>query len=105
MTCPEVSAPITPRPNPPRGARLSAFYKFCPIQSVEDGEHMATLNFSIQKIPAYGSYGEFSAGTGANQIRAQYLLTKIRPGQQGTWENQLATQMAPWREIFQIEEL
>ncbi len=66
---------------------------------------MATLNFTIQKLPAYGSYGEFSAGMGANQIRAQYLLTKIRPGQQGTWENQLATQMAPWREIFQIEEL
>jgi hypothetical protein len=66
---------------------------------------MAVLNFNIQKLPAFGSYGEFSVGTGINQIRAQYLLTKIRPGQQGSWENQLATQMAPWREIFQIEEL
>jgi hypothetical protein len=63
------------------------------------------FNFNIQKLPAYGSYGEFSVGTGINQIRAQYLLTKIRPGQQGTWENQLASQMAPWREIFSIEEL
>jgi hypothetical protein len=72
---------------------------------VGDGDLMATLNFSIQKLPAYGSYGEFSVGAGTNQIRAQYLLTKIRPGQQGSWENQLATQMAPWREIFNIEEL
>lgn len=66
---------------------------------------MAAHNFGTQKLPAFGSYGEFSVGTGTNQIRAQYLQTKIRPGQQGTWENQLATQMAPWREIFQIEEL
>ncbi len=66
---------------------------------------MAAFNFNIQKIPAYGSYGEFSVGTGTNQIRAHYLLTKVRPGQQGSWENQLATQMAPWREIFAIEEL
>ncbi|NVI09252.1 DNA sulfur modification protein DndB [Paraburkholderia youngii] len=64
-----------------------------------------SFNFNIQKLHAYGSYGDFSVGTGANQIRAQYLLTKIRPGQQGSWENQLATQMAPWREIFSIEEL
>ena len=66
---------------------------------------MATHNFGTQKLPAFGSYGEFSVGAGPNQIRAQYLQTKIRPGQQGSWENQLATQMAPWREIFQIEEL
>src|SRR5690349_10228487 len=63
------------------------------------------FNFSVQKSPAYGSYGEFSVGAGGSQIRAQYLLTKIRPGQQGHWENQLASHMAPWREIFQIEEL
>jgi hypothetical protein len=63
------------------------------------------LNFSVQKSPAYGSYGEFSVGAAGSQIRAQYLLTKIRPGQQGHWENQLASHMAPWREIFRIEEL
>jgi DNA-sulfur modification-associated len=63
------------------------------------------FNFSVQKSPAYGSYGEFSVGAAGSQIRAQYLLTKIRPGQQGHWENQLASQMAPWREIFKIEEL
>jgi hypothetical protein len=66
---------------------------------------MSFTNFSVQKSPAFGSYGEFSVGGGSNQIRAQYLLTKIRPGSQGLWENQLASQMAPWREIFQIEEL
>lgn len=64
-----------------------------------------SLSFSIQKLNAFGSYGEFSVGTGESQIRAQYLLTKIRPGQQGLWENQLASQMAPWREIFKMEEL
>lgn len=63
------------------------------------------FTFSVQKSPAYGTYGEFSVGSGSSQIRAQYLLTKIRPGQQGHWENQLASQMAPWREIFKIEEL
>jgi hypothetical protein len=66
---------------------------------------MAPFNFTIQKFPAFGAYGEFSVGTGPTQILAQYLLTKIRPGQQGLWENQLASQMAPWREIFRIEEL
>ena len=64
-----------------------------------------SFNFSVQKYPAFGSYGEFSVGAGGSQIRAQYLLTKIRPGQQGHWENQLASQMAPWREIFRLEEL
>jgi hypothetical protein len=64
-----------------------------------------SLTFSVQKYPAFGSYGEFSLGSGSSKIRAQYLLTKIRPGQQGYWENQLASQMAPWREIFKIEEL
>ncbi len=64
-----------------------------------------SFTFSVQKSPAYGSYGEFSVGSGSSQIRAHYLLTKIRPGQQGHWENQLASQMAPWREIFKIEEL
>ncbi|HJU16002.1 MAG TPA: DNA sulfur modification protein DndB [Stellaceae bacterium] len=64
-----------------------------------------SFNFSVQKFPAYGTYGEFSIGSGSSQIRAHYLLTKIRPGQQGHWENQLASQMAPWREIFQLEEL
>jgi hypothetical protein len=63
------------------------------------------LNFSVQKFPAFGSYGEFFVGAGGSQIRAQYLLTKIRPGQQGHWENQLASQMAPWREVFKMEEL
>lgn len=63
------------------------------------------FNFSVQKYPAFGTYGEFSVGTADSQIRAQFLLTKIRPGQQGLWENQLASQMAPWREIFKIEEL
>lgn len=63
------------------------------------------FNFSIQKISVYGSYGEFSVGVGPSKVSAKYLLTKIRPGQQGTWENQLASQMAPWREVFNIEEL
>lgn len=62
-------------------------------------------NFGVQKLQIFGTYGEFSVGAGASQIRAQYILTKVRPGQQGHWENQLASQMKPWREVFRIEEL
>ncbi|WP_188262693.1 DNA sulfur modification protein DndB [Azospirillum tabaci] len=64
-----------------------------------------SYNFSVQKFPLFGTYGEFSVGSGSSQIRAQYVLTKIRPGLQGLWENQLASQMKPWREVFKIEEL
>lgn len=62
-------------------------------------------NFSVQKVPTFGSYGEFSIGPNGSKVRAHYLLTKIRPGQSGSPENQLATHMAPWREIFSLEEL
>lgn len=64
-----------------------------------------SFGFGVQKSTAFGSYGEFSVGAGSSRIRAQYLLTKIKPGLRGLWENQLASQMAPWREIFRIEEL
>jgi hypothetical protein len=66
---------------------------------------MPNYNFSVQQHPIFGTYGEFAVGFGPNQIRAKYLLTKIRPGNQGSWENHLASKMAPWREIFQVEEL
>jgi len=66
---------------------------------------MATYNFGIQKFQIFGTSGEFSVGSGATQIRAQYILTKMRPGQEGNWENQLASQMKPWREVFKVEEL
>jgi hypothetical protein len=64
-----------------------------------------TYQFTIQQQPIYGTFGEFSVGVGINQITAKYLLTKIKPGNMGYWENHLATQMAPWREIFNIDEL
>ena len=64
-----------------------------------------SFSFSIQKSPIYGTYGDFSVGAADKQIRANYVLTKIKPGDQGRWENQLATQMAPWREIFKVDEL
>lgn len=66
---------------------------------------MSTNPFAIQKLDIFGSYGEFSVGNGPERIRAEYLLTKIKPGQKGLWENQLANQMAPWREVFKLEEL
>ena len=66
---------------------------------------MSTYNFSIQQHPIYGTFGEFAVGLGPTQIKAKYLLTKIRPGNQGSWENHLASKMSPWREIFQVEEL
>ncbi|MEB3290025.1 MAG: hypothetical protein VKI82_08915, partial [Leptolyngbya sp.] len=65
-----------------------------------------SFSFGSQKNdPIYGSYGEFTVGSGANQIRAQFILSKMKPGLEGSWENLLASQMVPWREIFKIEEL
>lgn len=66
-----------------------------------------TMNFSfgVTKLPIYGTYGEFTVGSDENKIQAQFLLTKMRPGSEGSWENNLASQMVPWREIFDIEEL
>ena len=61
--------------------------------------------FGIQKMSAYGSLGEFTIGAGASAIRARYILTKIKPGNDGSWECELASQMKPWREVFNVEEL
>ncbi len=65
---------------------------------------MSTM-FSVPKTPVFGSFGEFTIGEGSNTLRARYLLTKIRPGNDGTWECELASQMKPWREVFNVEEL
>lgn len=65
-----------------------------------------TFSFGSQKNdPIYGSYGEFTVGAENNRVRAQFVLTKMKPGAEGEWENLLASQMVPWREIFKIEEL
>ncbi|MGY6530124.1 MAG: DNA sulfur modification protein DndB [Cyanobacterium sp.] len=63
------------------------------------------LNFGVQKQPIYGTYGEFTIESENKHITAQYLLTKMKPGVENSWENSLADQMVPWREIFKIEEL
>ena len=63
-------------------------------------------SFGVQKTSvAYGSFGEFTIDTGENTIRAKYLLSKIKPGNDGSWECELAFEMKPWREVFNIEEL
>lgn len=64
-----------------------------------------SYNFGIQKDPLYGTYGEFTIGSDENRVRAQFLLTKMKPGSEGTWENTLTSQMVPWREVFNTEEL
>lgn len=64
-----------------------------------------SYNFGIQKYPLYGTYGEFTIGSDENRVRAQFLLTKMKPGSEGTWENTLTSQMVPWREVFNTEEL
>jgi DNA-sulfur modification-associated len=65
-----------------------------------------TFSFGSQKNEAiYGTYGEFTVGSISNRIKAQFILTKMKPGVEGSWENLLASQMVPWREIFNIEEL
>lgn len=66
---------------------------------------MSTI-FGPNKISVYGSFGEFTIGSSSNStIRAKYILTKIKPGNDGTPECELASQMLPWREIFNVEEL
>ena len=65
---------------------------------------MSTM-FSVAKNPIFGSFGEFTIGDSSNTLRARYLLTKIRPGNDGTWECELASQMRPWREVFNLEQL
>lgn len=65
-----------------------------------------TFSFGSQKNdPIYGTYGEFTVGSIGNRVQAQFILTKMKPGVEGSWENLLASQMVPWREIFKIEEL
>ncbi|MDB9314132.1 DNA sulfur modification protein DndB [Spirulina sp. CS-785/01] len=64
-----------------------------------------SFSFGVQKDPIYGTYGEFSIGSKENKIRAQFLLTKMKPGSAGNWENTFASQMIPWREVFNVEEL
>ncbi|MFO7030471.1 hypothetical protein B9T07_14035 [Limnospira fusiformis CCALA 023] len=64
-----------------------------------------SFSFGVQKDPIYGTYGEFTIGSDDNRVRAQFLLTKMKPGSEGIWENSLASQMVPWREVFNIEEL
>ncbi|MDE0396779.1 MAG: hypothetical protein OXL96_03130 [Candidatus Poribacteria bacterium] len=65
---------------------------------------MSTI-FGIQKEPIFGSFGEFAIGEGPNAIRVKYILTKIKPGNDGSPECKLASQMKPWREVFDVEEL
>ncbi len=65
-----------------------------------------SYSFGSQKNdPIFGTYGDFTVGSTSNQVRAQYLLTKVKPGSEGNWENLLASQMIPWREVFNIEEI
>ena len=60
--------------------------------------------FRIQ-MPVFGSFGEFTIGDSTNTIRVKYILTKIKPGNDNTWEYELASQMKPWREVFNVEDL
>lgn len=66
---------------------------------------MTSSMFGVQKTSVYGSFGEFTIGDGLNPIRVKYILTKIKPGNDGSWECELASRMKPWREVFNVEEL
>ena len=59
----------------------------------------------ISKQKIFGLHGEFTVGRGSKQLRAVYIETKIRPGSEGVWDNVLASQLVPWREIFDIEKV
>ncbi|MBK9772417.1 MAG: hypothetical protein IPP57_16635 [Candidatus Obscuribacter sp.] len=58
-----------------------------------------------KKGQIFGIPGEFTVGSGEHKIRAKYILTKLRPGDDGLWENDLASRMVPWREVFQLKDL
>jgi hypothetical protein len=66
---------------------------------------MSTLAFGVTKQPVYGTYGEFTVGKDKFAIRAQFLLTKVRPSNDGTWESDFAGMMVPWREVFKLEDM
>lgn len=59
----------------------------------------------VSKQKIFGLHGEFTVGKGSKQLRAIYIETKIRPGSEGVWDNVLASQLVPWREIFDIEKV
>lgn len=64
------------------------------------------MKFSaVSKSEIYGAYGEFTVGKGESKLRACFIETKIRPGLDGDWSNDLASSMVPWREIFDIEKV
>lgn len=69
------------------------------------GDDTMSDRFGVQKISAFGSFGEFTIGDGPSTVRAKYILTKIKPGGKGFWECELASQMKPWREVFNVKEL
>lgn len=60
------------------------------------------LGFGIQTFTAFGTSGEFAIGEGESRTVAKYLLTRIRPGNEGAWENTLARKLRPWREVFSV---
>lgn len=66
---------------------------------------MSTFAFGVTKQPVYGTYGEFTVGKDKLAVRAQFLLTKVRPSNDGTWESDFAGMMVPWREVFKLEEM
>ena len=66
---------------------------------------MSTLAFGVTKQPVYGTYGEFTVGKDKLAVRAKFLLTKVRPSNDGTWESDFAGMMVPWREVFKLEEM
>ena len=63
------------------------------------------IGLVYKKYPHYGTFGEFTIGDGPSTVRAQYILTKIKPGGKGFWECELASEMKPWREVFNVKEL
>lgn len=61
------------------------------------------MKFGPSMTTIYGTYGDFYLNN--NSIKAKYLMTKIKPGSEGSWENMLAAQLKPWREVFSVEKL
>ena len=60
--------------------------------------------FGARLIDVFGTYGDFFLA-GEDQVKAKYILTKIKPGTDGNWDNILASHLRPWRDVFPVEKL
>lgn len=64
----------------------------------------ADLGFGVPIFSAYGIPGVFSvASSDGCATTARFVMTKVRPAGDGSWETKLVSKLRPWREVFPAE--